>query len=171
VTKKAPIQFIYSNNKKIGSRIISFACRDHGQLASETPSHFSILIYEWIIIESTMARGVAPKLFSTFMDTNKIIAIFEPKTDSKGVVALAKRVADNIRKARYDFLAALYVGWRSLLRYYCDKKIPATNKFDNAKEFFCNEIYRDIYGGDVSMKHPNWLLNDMNKDENLLRVF
>ena len=47
----------------------------------------------------------------------------------------------------------------------------ATNKFDNAKEFFCNEIYRDIYGGDVSMKHPNWLLNDMNKDENLLRVF
>lgn len=167
---KAPIQYIYSNNAKCGSKLISWACRDHGQRVIETPSHFSILVYEWLVIESTMLYGIKPKLFAVFKDHNRILARFAPKEGQHHAVEIAKAMAANNRYANYDFAAALYLGVYSAMRYHFGTKLPAKNKFDNSNEFFCNEIYRDLYGGDVSMKHPNWLMKDMMKDERLLRI-
>lgn len=165
-----PVQFVYSNNKLIGSKIISWSCRDHGQLVDETPSHFSILLWDWIIIESTMLYGVRPKLYSTFKDHNKILARFVPKENSHTVFNVAKDMANSARNYKYDFLGAIYVGWCSVRRFYFNKKIPATNKYQNARKVFCNEIYGLMYGGDVSMKHPNWLMKDMMKDDKLIRL-
>lgn len=167
---KQPIQFIYSSNNKIGSKLIRFATREKDQLLCEVPSHFSILIWEWIIIESTVLYGVEPKLYAKFKDHNKIIAAFAPKYDQKTATDIAKRVAESNRNASYDLAAALYLGVYEILNYYFGVAIPEKNRFDNSKDFFCNEIYRDLYGGDVSMKHPNALLKEMKNDERLLRL-
>lgn len=167
---KEPVSFLYTNNSKCGSRLISWATRDHGQRTEDTPSHFSILLFDWIVIESTLARGVEPKLYSKFKEQNKLIAKFVPTADKRDAAKIAKKVADDNNNAGYDFLGALYLGWHSLMRFYFDRKIPKVNKFENADLFFCNEIYKDLYGGDVSMKHPNWLMKDMMKDERLLRL-
>ena len=168
--KKEPIQFVYTNNGKWGSRTISWATREKGQRICETPSHFSILIWEWIIIESTLLYGVKPKLWSTFKDQNRILARFAPKDDKKTAANLAKANADRIRKAGYDYAAALYMGFYEVLNYYFDVEIPKENKFNSDEDFFCNEIYADQYGGDVSMKHPNSLMLKMLNDEKLKRL-
>jgi hypothetical protein len=167
---KEPISFLYTNNKRCGSKLISWATRDHGQLVSETPSHFSILLYDWLVIESTIAYGLAPKLFAKFKEHNTIIAQFAPKTDKKRAVEIAKNMANRNHSAKYDYAGALYLGWHAMMRFNFKRPLPKTNRFDSAKDFFCNEIYKDLYGGDVSMKHPNWLMKDMMKDERLLRL-
>lgn len=167
---KNPIQFIYSNNGKCGSKFIRWVTRDKDQPIADVPSHFSILIWEWIVIESTMLYGIEPKLYAKFKDHNRIVAAFAPKADQKSATAIAKSVAEKNRDAKYDFAAAAYMGYYELLNYYLGIDIPVKNKFDNANEFFCNEIYRDLYGGDVSMKHPNALLNEMKNDERFIRL-
>jgi hypothetical protein len=167
---KQPIQFIYSNNELCGSRLISYATKEPWQIRRDVPSHFSILVWEWVIIESTMLYGIEPKLFAKFKDHNKIIAAFAPKEDQKSATAIAKASAEKNRDAKYDFAAALYLGVHELMNLWFKTPIPAKNRFDNSKEFFCNEIYRDLYGGDVSMKHPNALMQEMMKDERLLRL-
>ena len=167
---KEPVSFLYSNNKKCGSKLISWATRDHGQSLQETPSHFSILLYDWLVIESTLAFGLEPKLYSKFKDHNNIIAQFAPKDGKRDAALIAKKTADKNRNANYDFAGALFLGWHAIMRFHFDKPLPKVNRFDSAKDFFCNEIYADLYGGDVSMKHPNWLMKDMMKDDRLIRL-
>ena len=167
---KEPIKFLFSNNHKIGSRIISGVTRDPGQLIEEVPSHFSILLWEWVIIESTMLYGLKPKLYTEFLEHNKVLASFSPKSDGKNAAQVAKELASRNHNATYDVAAALYLGFYELLNLYFDVRIPEKNKFDNSNEFFCNELFREFYGGEVSMKHPNALMNEMKIDERFIRL-
>lgn len=167
---KEPIKFLFTNNKKIGSIIISSVTREPEQLIEEVPSHFSILLWEWVIIESTMLYGLKPKLYSEFLEHNKILASFSPKSDNKNAAQIAKDLASRNHNATYDIAAALYLGFYELLNLYFGVALPEKNKFDNSNEFFCNELFREFYGGEVSMKHPNALMREMKSDERFIRL-
>jgi hypothetical protein len=167
---KDPIRFVFSNNSKCGSKLISYVTAEPNQQIIEVPSHFSIVLWQWVVIESTMLRGVEPKLFAKFKDHNHIIAEFAPKDSGREAADLAKKIAESNRNAAYDIHAALYLGVHELLNRWFGTPIPAKNRFDNAKEFFCNELFREWYGGDVSMKHPNALLHEMKNDEDFIRL-
>lgn len=167
---KQPIQFLFTNNSKIGSKIISHVTREPEQRVCEAPSHFSILLWDWLIIESTMLWGVKPKLYTEFLEHNNLLASFMPHDDSKKAAQIAKDVASRNHNAKYDFKAALYMGWHEFLNLYFKTPIPEKNKFDNSNEFFCNELFREFYGGDVSMKHPNALMREMMNDERFIRL-
>lgn len=167
---KEPIKFLFSQNNKIGSKLISAVTREPGQRLEEVPSHFSILLWEWVVIESTMLWGVKPKLYTEFIENNKILSSFSPKSDGKQAAQIAKDIASLNHNARYDVAAALYLGVYELLNLYFDVAIPEKNKFDNSNEFFCNELFREFYGGEVSMKHPNALMREMVNDERFIRL-
>lgn len=170
IVTREPIKFLFTNNTKIGSKIISHVTREPGQRAIEVPSHFSILLWEWLVIESTMLWGLKPKLYAEFIEHNTVLASFTPHDDSKKAAQIAKELASRNHNARYDFAAALYMGWFELLNLYFGVRIPEKNRFDNSNEFFCNELFREFYGGDVSMKHPNSLMREMMNDERFIRL-
>lgn len=167
---KSPIQFLFTNSNKIGSKIISGVTREPEQKMNEVPSHFSILLWEWIVIESTLLWGVKPKLYSEFMEHNRILAVFSTVGNAKDSAQIAKDFASKNHNARYDIAAALYLGFYELLNLYFGVRIPDKNRFDKSNEFFCNELFRAFYGGEVSMKHPNSLMREMMNDERFVCV-
>ena len=163
-----PIQFVYTNNDLIGSKIISYATKLEGQDRIEVPSHFSIVVYEWLVIESTLTTGVRFDHITKFKERNRILKVFSPESDAKEYFKRAKEMTYKIYKKRYDFLGAIYLGIFQLLNTHFGIKMPKKNRFDSGKRFFCNELYSFITGEEMSMTHPNDLMIEMDNNENFI---
>ena len=160
------IKFIYSNNNKIGSRIISGATRMPGDKLSDVPSHFSVLVWDWIVIESTLTKGFYIKPYVTFEKQNKILKVIKPinASFSKDLARKIKDIANKRMGSKYDFRGAIYIGFRQLLNTCFGFRMPKENKWDRKNRYFCNEVFGLLFNEDMSMDHPNSLMRKMSKD-------
>ena len=165
-----PIKFLYTKNSKIGSKLIRFASKYRGQKIDDVPSHFSILIYEWLVIESTLGAGVKIGFIGDFLPKHDVLACFRPKNNQREYFQRTKSMTSRIYNKSYDFMGAIYLGFFQMLNTHFGVKMPERNKFDSANRYFCNELYGYISGKDMSMEHPNSLMLEMERNEKFTRV-
>lgn len=165
-----PIKFVYTKNKRIGSKIIRFFTRMNGQSTSEIPSHFSIMVYDWLIIESTLSSGVKVGFASEFLPKHEVVACFRPMNNQREYFLKAKKMTGKIYSGKYDFMGAIYLGLMQMLNTLFGMKMPKNNKFESGNRYFCNELYSFISNKNVSMEHPNSLMLEMKRNERFTEV-
>ena len=152
------IRFVFTRNNLIGSKSISWGTKEEWQKLEETPSHFSIVLGDYLVIESTLKTGVRLNYLKTFKKKNKIVSSLKPVNSVRAYANKAEKVLERTHGKDYDLLAILYFSYRVILKKLFKLPFPRQNKFNSASKFFCNELYSFIEGRDLSMESPNSLM-------------
>lgn len=154
----------FSRNEKIGSKVIRWGTAEKGEHPDEVPSHYFMIFFRKIVLESRLESGVRITYWGAFLKKNTIIKLFVPageaeKREKRG--RMFSRILENTYGKAYDFMAVLYYSYRILLKKWFGKKMPKKNKWNHEDKFFCDEIYSEVSGEDMSMKSPNDLMKYM----------
>ena len=159
------IKFIFSNKDRTASKLIRWGTKHEWQDISDCPSHLSFLFFDTFIVESTLKSGVRINYYPSFKKENKIVACFKHRVPPANEDQVFKRMLDRHHGSEYDDMAILYFAWRVLLKKIFKIPLPEKNKWQNAEEWFCNEMFNFITGKDHSMESPNTLMDEMLKSE------
>jgi len=155
------IKYLFTNNKLIGSRLISKVSKYKGQTYCETPSHFGILFFDRVVLHSNFANGVHFEPFYFFKKKNNIVRAFH-KRDCKLSRIESTLMFDQLTQkaygASYDFMAVAYFTFRLALKWLFNRPIPDKNKWEVSDKWFCNELFEIVTDEDLSMKTPNDLM-------------
>lgn len=154
----------YSLNKKIGSRLIRWGTKRAWQWEGDVPSHYFILFFRRIVVEARLESGVHITYWRDFLKKNKVIRLYVPIGERESIekrTALFDRLLDTVYGKCYDTPALIYFAWRVILYKFFNKPYPSTNKWHSPDRYFCDELYTEISGKDMSMVSPNDLMIDM----------
>lgn len=152
---------VFSNNDKIGSKIISWGSAK-GIQSTKVPSHFSYVFKETYVLESRLTSGVHADEWENFKSRNKIVAIFDvseeiEKKHGKWYVYY-KNLYKKIINKSYDWKGLLYLAFYQARWKFFNKNIPQSNKKNNPDKYFCVEVFEDLFGENISMYSPYSLM-------------
>lgn len=156
---KVTVDYLFSKNKKIGSRFISWGTK-HLSKTAVTPSHVATLINERWVFESTLDSGIRVINYKKWLDLNEEVAKI-PCTRRVREYSEIKAIYQSVRDKKYDWLGVTYFGCRLFLNKYFGCSMPEVNKWESADKYFCSEAVGIITGqGKYSMKAPVQLLDE-----------
>lgn len=153
---QVPLSYVFSRNKKIGSRLISWSTAFLSQNNKYCPSHVALLINNRWVFESTLETGVVITTFDKWSKNNEIVAqIKEDPTDYSTI----KKHFKSIKNKKYDWLGVCYLGLRIALRRLFKRPIPQTNKWEDPNKYFCCEVVGELLNENFDMKAPVQVLD------------
>lgn len=160
---KVRVFLLFSRNKKIGSRFISWLTNHRNNTKFMTPSHIALLLNNKWVFESTCDKNVNVVSLNKWKQIHEIchfdeLGIFEYQ-DIANIIRL-------IRGRRYDFLGAFYLGVRLLLNKFFKLSIGSKNYFESKNAFFCTEILSKIINKNLSMYSPADILSNLDELKN-----
>lgn len=154
---KVAIDYVFSKNKKIGSKVISFGTKFLQKDKSLiTPSHVAILVNNRWVIEAVVNGGFRVIPYSKWLEINQElykIAIHSDYTFDK-IKAKFKALIGK----KYDYAGVLYFAYRILLFVLFKLPIPKFNKLDRGNRYFCTEVVAEFTNNHNSMISPIQLL-------------
>jgi hypothetical protein len=148
---------VFSNSKKIGSRVISWGSIKKGSI-DEIPSHMSFLFFNTFVYESRLESGVAINEWDEFKKKNKVIRVYDLQLTGGETGRLFKEIFKRSYKKKYDWKAILYLAWRQFLWKFFNINKPKVNKWESVDKYFCNELYELLELKDISMITPYELM-------------
>jgi len=157
------VEYIFSNNKKIGSRLIAWAAKYENLGLEENPSHVAVLLNDTLVIESTFSTGVRIIPYAKWLEKNNEVAripcdnIYRPSMD------IFKELTSLWGK-KYDWSGILFFGLSYLKLIIFKKPMPKNNKWQKPDLYFCSEFVEVLSGHKCSMHSPAKLLKDWSKD-------
>lgn len=153
------IAIIFSRNKKIGSKIISYFTSHLNKTNLPTPSHVALLVNGRWICESTLEKGVHIISIDKWSAVNEIVYIKPFKS------IIFSDIKDELKKIvnkKYDWLGVIYFAICILLHRYFHISIPIKNLWHSDNKYFCTEVLRTIFPDKTfSMCAPVQILNEM----------
>ena len=151
---KIKVHYIFSKNKKIGSKIISWGTNHLEPNISDedTPSHVAILVNERWIFESTLESGVRRIAYEEWLKINREVGKFESKEDKtiEDVLHLFRQIKDK----KYDYKGIIFFGWRLFLNKAFKTPIPKDNKWQSKDAYFCCEVLGTLLNIEYEMTAP-----------------
>jgi len=153
----------FSKNNQIGSHLIGWGTKKPDQ-TGKVPSHFFFLFFRKIVLESKMTAGVRLTYWGSFKKHNEIVKLFIPIGEREAVEKrghMFENLLDKIYGKSYDRLALIYFAWRVALFKFLKKPMPKINRWNRENYYFCDELYTEVSGTDMSMVSPNDLMLDM----------
>lgn len=158
------IDYLFSKNKKIGSKIISWAASFEKLNLEHIPSHVAVLLDDIWVIESTLFTGVRIIPYSRWQQINTElykIPCSDTSRDSASILRSATKVWDK----DYDWFGILFFALSFLNLIINKKKLPKINKWQNKRKYFCTEFVGLLTDNDFSMISPAklceiWLTRD-----------
>jgi hypothetical protein len=143
------IYFVFSRNKKIGSRLISWAS---GKLLPEmqkVPSHVAVLIEfdesaEPFVIESIVGHGVRIIPLSCWLNINELCYKIPCKTQFS--VSDISFVLVDIWDKKYDKMGILFFSYCFLMHFIFKTPFPEKNKWQSDDRYFCTEAAAKLTG-------------------------
>lgn len=154
----------YSKSQKIGSKLIRWGTKDNGETSQEVPSHYFIVFFRKIVIESKLESGVRVTYWGAFQQKNTIVKLLVPigeqeKREKTG--NMFKGLLEKSYGRPYDYMGVLYFAYRIILKKMFGWSMPEKNYWESPDKFFCDEIFSIVSGRDMSMKSPNDLMKEM----------
>lgn len=156
------IVYLFSRNKKIGSKIISYGTSFLEPSIKNTPSHTAILMNNKRVFESTLETGVRIISYKKWLEVNEEVAKI-PCTKERSVEEVFEYFK-SIKHKKYDYMGVLYFSLKLLLFLLFNKKMPKKNKWNNKNKYFCSEIVGKLTNIDCQMIAPVTLLNIINNN-------
>lgn len=150
----------FVNNKKIGSRIISWFSRKHGQKIQDVPSHVALSFGGNLVIEAVLGDGVKINYLPYFLVERHVNKVFE-YTMKESDEALMSRVLKKYYGQKYDILGVLWFAWVMLKAKLTGKGIPKINRWHSKNKAFCNEIVSVVVNETTSHVDPNSMMYSM----------
>jgi hypothetical protein len=147
------IELLFSKNKKIGSKLISWASSFEKLNLDEVPSHAAVVINEKLVIESTFFSGVRMLPYGNWKQINNELYKLEIKTELKNVQQVFDVVFTFWGK-KYDFKGIFYFAYQFIRFIVFKKQMKSTNKWQRSSHYFCTEVVGKFLGKDLSMVSP-----------------
>ena len=158
------IYYIYSRNKLIGSRLISWASGLLIKDLEKIPSHVAVLVEGKkfsLVFESVLSGGVRIVPFTKWLEKNEICYQIEETRDVSPFGYI-----NSLWGKGYDYPGIIYFAWRFVLYFLFKAPFPKTNRLESKSRFFCNELVGEMYGyKNYSMVTPAKMCSDMLKDK------
>lgn len=157
------LEYIFSVSSKPGSKTISWGTKHQNTSSLPTPSHVSLLVNNWLILESTLTSGVRiipleawKKSGNTIIYSVKCIKKREWEDLIKSVFKLYGR--------KYDYLGILYFSYRIILQKFLNIPLPTKNKLESPNKYFCVELIEQVTKEDYEMTSPVQLMLSLAKN-------
>lgn len=169
------LYYIFSRNKKIGSKIISFFSGLLIKDLEKTPSHVALLIEfnglnETFIIESVMHGGVRILPYSSWKKINEEcykITCITPFKDINEVF----NILSIIWNKKYDWKGLLFFALCFLKHFLFKTPFPKENLWNSEDSYFCTEAVGKLSGyNNYSMTTPAKMCSDFLKMENKIVI-
>ena len=157
---KIDIKYLFSRNKLIGSRAISWGTK-HLENVEDTPSHVAVLLNSKWVVESTLETGVRVISYAKWKIKNREVEAIECL--QSWTMAEIKELFRPLKGLKYDYLGVLYFGWKIALNKLLRIKIPVENKFSHDNKYFCCEVIGKMTGVDYDMTSPVQLMVKIQK--------
>lgn len=164
---QSKLYYLFSRNKKVGSKLISWASGLLIKDLDKVPSHMAILIQlenckESIVFESTLDSGVRIVPYSAWKEHNEICyKIACPKDLDLNKIFT---YVNSMWGKKYDWPGIAYFAWRFFLHFTFKMDFPKENAWQQDDRFFCNELGGKIAGYDhYSMVTPAKMCSDFLK--------
>ncbi len=148
---------VFSNNKKIGSKIISWGSSKGGNSES-IPSHMSFVFFDTFVYESRLESGVAVNVWDEFKEENRIVKSYDMELNPKMAGRLYRELFKRSYRKKYDWKAVLYLAWAQFKWKFFGRLKPKQNPWNTEDKYYCNELYSFINYGDLSMVTPYELM-------------
>lgn len=149
---KVSVHYLFSKNKKIGSRLISWGTSYLEPKIKNVPSHVAVLVNNKWVFESTLESGVRRISYEKWLEINEEVEKIECTQERElGEVLDYFR---SIKDKKYDYQGILYFSWRILLFITLKIKMPTKNRFNRKNSYFCSEVVGKMTGVDCQMTAP-----------------
>lgn len=159
--------YLFSKNKKIGSRFIawgsSFFKEDIDQLTNGIPSHVAVLINECLVIESTLSTGVRIIPYNKWKEINEELYKIKCIQEYNNLEEKKKELLFEMWGKKYDYIGILYFA-KAVLKYLLfNVPLPKQNKWEREDYFFCTEFAARLANYNYSMTTPAKMCNEFLK--------
>lgn len=151
------VSYLFSNNKKIGSKIISWGSSLLVKGLEEYPSHVAVLLDETFVIESTVKTGVRLVPYEQWKKINNEICKIPCKIEDYPL-PLVQELLFEVWGKKYDKLGLIFFGWQILKHWLFKTPIAIKNEWEQEDRFFCTEFAGRVAGKDYSMTSPAEML-------------
>jgi len=162
------IQLGFSKRNEIGAKIIRYGTKDNNQSFSDVPSHFFIMFFGFLVIDSTFSKGLAARNIDNFKKDNEIVKLYDFSSNVSDDIYFYE-VSERLGR-KYDFIGILYIGWRIFLKKIFNTPIPKKNKLERKDKDFCTEVFEYITNKECSMASPNDLLKETKEDKRFIEI-
>lgn len=124
-----------------GNTFLSKAIR---AITGQDCSHFSFVFQSknrnGLMFESNLL-GTHPAFLHTFLKSHEIVHSIEVSLSIEEEDKIWDIIIDKYDGKPYDFMGALYLGYRCLLKRYFNRPMPLKNRLAKNDSYFCNEVY------------------------------
>ena len=154
------VRYIFSRNKKIGSRLISWGTKHLQPEVKPTASHVAILVNEKYVFESTLETGIRVITYKRWKQLNEELYSVECIQD--WTMQDLKDLYRPLKLKKYDYMGIVYFSYRIALNILFKKPIPKINLFNHTDRYFCCEVISEMTGVSYEMTSPVELYYKLN---------
>jgi hypothetical protein len=150
------VDALFSYSSKIGAKIIAHGTK---HMAKNQPltSHVALLVNKRWVHESTGHSGVTVLSYEKWSKLHSEVARVPLKSTEYQIIA--NKFRQMVGK-KYDYLGVFYLAFRIFLSYF-GATLPAKNKLESTKKYFCCEVLGALTGQYYGMKSPVQILQDL----------
>lgn len=158
------LSYIFSRNKKIGSRAIAWASSLIIKDMKKVPSHVALLIELedkkiQLVVESVLEQGFRIVPYKAWLTINEQCYII-PETN-KTLEDVVKAITPLWNK-KYDWYGIAYFGYCFVKHFLFKSPFPKVNILQKEDRFFCTEAVAEISGYEKSdMVTPAKMCRDL----------
>lgn len=147
------VEYLFSRNKKIGSRLIAWASKYEKLDLDEIPSHIGVLIDGTMVIESTLTTGVRLIPYEHWKTKNELLYKLPCVTSYRHSSPTLKK-AFSLWGKKYDWFGIAFFAVSFIRLILFDTPMPKENKWQKHDKYFCTEYAGKLTGLDLSMHSP-----------------
>ena len=157
------LDYIFSRNRKIGSRAIAWGTMFLEPEVEKIPSHVAVLINDTWVVESTLENGVRIVPYKAWKRINEEVARI-PCWATQRTLDDVLGIVEELWGLDYDWAGVTYFGWRVLLFILFKKPMPEENPYDHTNKYFCCEVVGRLTGQNFEITSPVSLMVKLQKE-------
>jgi len=156
------VDIIFSNNHKIGSKLIVWGTKHLCPTIKEIPSHGALLINNRWVIESTLETGVRVILYTNWLKLNNEIIKIPCKSQWK--YKDIKYMYKELQNKKYDYPGVIFQALCIIPNKLFHTPIPKNNILQSDNKYFCLEVIGKLTNKDYKMTTPIQLMFELIKE-------
>ena len=157
------VDYLFSRNKHLGSKIISWGSSLVVKGLNKYPSHVAVLLDDTFVIESTMLTGVRLIPYEQWKKINEEVYKISCERGDCPIFVIQELLFEMWGK-KYDKLGLIWFGLQILKKVLFNIPIPNKNEWEQEDKFFCTEFAGRLAGKDYSMTSPAEILKGFLKN-------
>lgn len=146
------VDYLFSRNNKIGSRLIAWASGYEKTGLVEVPSHVAVLINDQWVVESTLSTGVRLIPYTRWLQINEELVKIPCRKERHGIEAL--EITERLWDKKYDWMGIFFFAYRFAQLILFNRSLPKRNRWHDKRKYFCTEFVGELTGEDYSMYSP-----------------